>query len=37
MTEPFNAAAYLTEDRVTAGDANRVALRHPRGPTPTGN
>ena len=31
MTEPFNAAAYLTEDRVAAGDADRVALRHPGG------
>jgi benzoate-CoA ligase family len=31
MTEPFNAAVYLTERRVTAGDADRVALRHPRG------
>ena len=31
MTEPFNAAAYLTERRVAAGDADRVALRHPAG------
>jgi len=31
MTEAFNAAAYLTEARVAAGDADRVALRHPRG------
>ena len=31
MTEPFNAAAYLTERRVAAGDADRVALRHPGG------
>jgi benzoate-CoA ligase len=33
MTEPFNAAAYLTECRVAAGDGDRVALRHPRGAT----
>ena len=31
MTEPFNAAAYFTERRVAAGDADRVALRHPGG------
>ena len=31
MTEPFNAAAYLTEHRVGAGDGDRIALRHPRG------
>ncbi len=31
MTEPFNAASYLTERRVEAGDGARVALRHPRG------
>jgi benzoate-CoA ligase family protein len=31
MTELFNAAAYLTERRVHAGDGDRVALRHPRG------
>ncbi|MHA6629698.1 benzoate-CoA ligase family protein [Pseudonocardia sichuanensis] len=31
MTELFNAASYLTERRVDAGDADRVALRHPRG------
>ncbi len=31
MTEPFNAASYLTERRVRAGDGARVALRHPRG------
>ncbi|HEY0813753.1 MAG TPA: benzoate-CoA ligase family protein [Pseudonocardia sp.] len=31
MTEQFNAAAYLTEERVAAGAADRVALRHPRG------
>jgi benzoate-CoA ligase family protein len=31
MTEPFNAAAYLTDRRVDAGDGDRVALRHPRG------
>ncbi len=31
MTELFNAAAYLTERRVEAGDGDRVALRHPGG------
>ncbi|WP_214366659.1 benzoate-CoA ligase family protein [Pseudonocardia sp. H11422] len=31
MTELFNAAEYLTERRVTAGDADRVAVRHPGG------
>lgn len=31
MTEPFNAAAYLTEHRVAAGDGGRVAIRHPGG------
>ena len=31
MTDTFNAAAYFTERRVAAGDADRVALRHPRG------
>jgi benzoate-CoA ligase len=31
MTELFNAAAYLTERRIAAGDADRVALRHPGG------
>ena len=31
MPELFNAAAYLTERRVAAGDGDRVALRHPRG------
>ncbi|WP_219412693.1 benzoate-CoA ligase family protein [Pseudonocardia nigra] len=31
MTEPFNAAAYLTERRLEAGNGDRVALRHPRG------
>jgi acyl-coenzyme A synthetase/AMP-(fatty) acid ligase len=31
MTEPFNAAAYLTERRVAEGDGDRVALRHPAG------
>jgi benzoate-CoA ligase family protein len=31
MTEPFNAAVYLTERRVAEGDAERVALCHPRG------
>lgn len=30
MTEPFNAAAYLTDYRVTAGDGDRLALRSPR-------
>jgi benzoate-CoA ligase family protein len=31
MTEPFNAASYLTERRLAAGDGARVALLHPRG------
>jgi benzoate-CoA ligase family protein len=31
MTEPFNAAAYLTSVRVEAGDGDRVAVRHPGG------
>lgn len=31
MTEPFNAATYLTRARVDAGDGDRVAVRHPRG------
>lgn len=31
MTEQFNAACYLTEDRVAAGDADRRALIHPGG------
>ncbi|WP_300007868.1 benzoate-CoA ligase family protein [Pseudonocardia sp.] len=31
MTEPFNAATFLTEDRIAAGDADRVAIHHPRG------
>ncbi|MDN5933908.1 MAG: AMP-binding protein, partial [Pseudonocardia sp.] len=31
MTEPFNAAVYLTERRVAAGDGERTALHHPRG------
>jgi benzoate-CoA ligase family protein len=31
MTEPFNAAVYLTERRVAAGDADRAALHHPGG------
>ncbi len=31
MTEHFNAAVYLTERRVAAGDAERVALHHPGG------
>ena len=29
MTEPFNAATYLT--RADGGRAGRVAIRHPRG------
>jgi benzoate-CoA ligase len=33
MTEPFNAAAYLTEHRVAAGDGARTAFLHPRGTT----
>ena len=36
MTEPFNAAAYLSDRRVDAGDADRAALRHPRGTTTYG-
>ncbi len=31
MTELFNAAQYLTERRVAAGDTDRVALHHPTG------
>ncbi|HTK67336.1 MAG TPA: benzoate-CoA ligase family protein [Pseudonocardia sp.] len=31
MSELFNAAEYLTERRVAAGDAARVAVHHPRG------
>jgi benzoate-CoA ligase family protein len=31
MTQPFNAAAYLTERRVSGGDGDRPAVRHPRG------
>jgi benzoate-CoA ligase family protein len=31
VTEPFNAAVYLTERRVAASDAERTALHHPRG------
>lgn len=31
MTEPFNAAAHLTERRVAEGDGERVAFIHPRG------
>src|SRR5690349_15894324 len=31
MTKPFNAAAYLTERRVAAGDADRTAVVAPRG------
>ena len=33
MTEPFNAATYLTERRVDAGDGDRTAFHHPRGTT----
>lgn len=33
MTEPFNAAVYLTDQRVRAGDGDRVAFHHPRGTT----
>ena len=33
MTEPFNAAVYLTERRVAAGDGDRVAFHHPGGTT----
>jgi benzoate-CoA ligase family protein len=32
MTEPFNAAAYLTERRLDAGDGARVAFHTTRGP-----
>ena len=32
MTEAFNAAAYLTERRLAAGDGDRVAFRTGRGP-----
>ena len=38
MTEPFNAASYLTERRVEAGDGDRVAIMHTRPdstPTPS--
>jgi len=31
MSELFNAAEYLTERRVSAGDGARTAVRHPRG------
>ncbi len=31
MTEPFNAAVYLTDRRVAAGDAERTAVVAPRG------
>jgi benzoate-CoA ligase family protein len=31
MAELFNAAEYLTDRRVDAGDGARVAVRHPRG------
>lgn len=31
MTEAFNAAVYLTERRVDAGDGGRVAVHHPAG------
>jgi benzoate-CoA ligase len=33
MTDLFNAAEYLTERRVAAGDGDRVALIHPGGVT----
>ena len=36
MTEPFNAAAYLTSSRVAAGDGGRAAFHHPRGTTTYG-
>ncbi len=36
MTEPFNAAAYLTHARVVAGDGGRTAFFHPRGTTTYG-
>lgn len=32
MTEPFNAAAYLTERRLAAGDGERTAFHTGRGP-----
>lgn len=31
MTEPFNAATYLTQARSDVGDGDRVAIHHPRG------
>ncbi|MFC5947726.1 benzoate-CoA ligase family protein [Pseudonocardia lutea] len=31
MSELFNAAEYLTESRVSAGDGARTAVHHPRG------
>jgi benzoate-CoA ligase len=31
MTELFNAAEYLTDRRISAGDGERVAVRHPGG------
>ena len=31
MSELFNAAEYLTERRVSAGDGARTAVHHPRG------
>ncbi|HXV94400.1 MAG TPA: benzoate-CoA ligase family protein [Pseudonocardia sp.] len=31
MTEAFNAAAYLVDRHVDAGDGHREAVRHPRG------
>ena len=36
MTEPFNAAAYLSHRRVDAGDGGRPAFHHPRGTTTYG-
>jgi len=36
MTEPFNAAAYLSDRRVDAGDGARPAFHHPRGTTTYG-
>ena len=32
MTEPFNAAAYLTDRRLAAGDGDRIAFHTGRGP-----
>ncbi|MFC4946119.1 benzoate-CoA ligase family protein [Pseudonocardia sp. GCM10023141] len=33
MTEPFNAAVHLSDQRVRAGDGDRIAFHHPRGTT----